>query len=169
MRKVGCLGLILLFGLLMAELWLYLELSERIDDYLIPILAIIVAMVVGAKVLHSAIRMLPTVVLSGGAGRVVMRAVGGGLLLFPGLGTDVIGLLLVLPGTNHLFGRMGDKILASVVKRSMGRMLGGAAGGMRMPPGFPGAFPGMKPDDRARFGGGPKSGPKTYDAKPEKD
>jgi UPF0716 family protein affecting phage T7 exclusion len=168
MARAGCLLLLLVIGLLALELYVYLVVAhwlhlhvESINGYLEPVVLMIVDGVIGVRIIQRAMAQIPFAMMSGKAGRLAVRALGGFLLAFPGLATDVVGWLLILPGFNHLFGKLGDRIVAALMRHSMQKMFGGMGAGGRMPPGgF--AFPGMQPDERMR------SAPKTYEAKAEK-
>ena len=169
MARIGCLVFLAALGLLALEVYVYLVFAhwahghfESINGYLEPLILIVVDGVIGVRIAQRAIAQAPMAMMTGGAGRLIVRAVGGVLIAFPGLVSDVLGLLLILPGLSHVFGRLGDKIAASIMKRSLQKMFG-AAGGAKMPPGMAFPFPGMKPDDRV--GGGPK----TYDTTAEVD
>jgi UPF0716 family protein affecting phage T7 exclusion len=159
MRKVGCLGILLLIGLFSVELWLYLVVAQHLNDYLVPILVMIAMGIIGFKVARHHFARIAANMLSGKAGRHLVGAAGGMLMVFPGLGSDALGVLLLLPGINHLLGRFGDVVMMSMARQGLQRMFGGKPG---MMPGFP--LPG-RPDDRAAF----PRGRKTYDTKAEKD
>jgi UPF0716 family protein affecting phage T7 exclusion len=163
MARIGCLILLLLIGALCLEVYVYLCVARWLHDYGGPLMVIFALSIVGVVVVQRSLAKLPQAAMTGGAGRVMVRAIGGMLLAFPGLASDALGLLLVLPGPNHLLGKLGDKIVASLMKRSMQRMFGGKGGAMGPGFPFPGPFPGMKPDDRRQFP------PKTYDTTAEKD
>jgi UPF0716 family protein affecting phage T7 exclusion len=199
MGRIGCLGVLLVLALLSLEVYVYLVVSHRIGDYLIPIIVMIVLGFVGFRLVRKSVAILPMTLLTGGSGRLLVRIIAGGLLIFPGLVTDALGLLLLIPGVSHLFSKLGDKILASVLKRSMGKMFAGQAGGFGafggmagmggfggFPPpgggggpgipGFPGfggqpQTPKLTPDERAQFPRAPKppKPPKTYDTTAEKE
>ncbi len=184
-RRIGCLLLLAVLAWLGLEVWTWLALSRWLNHtyetsigsggYLITTGWIVVSLVVGIKLTRWHLSRVMAGLMSGTAGRHILGAVGAVLLALPGFLSDVPGLLLLLPPVQSLLGRLGAALLASVVKRSMGKMFGGG-----FPGGFPGGkpggaagfpsgpFPGMKPmtpDDRARFN---KPG-KTYDASVEKD
>jgi UPF0716 protein FxsA len=94
------------------------------------------------------------------------------MVAMPGLLSDMLGLLLLLPPVQLALGRVGNAVVASVAKRAMGGMMGGAGGGLfgafgkmggspfpgMQPRGFPG-----KPDDRV------VRKPKIIDTTVEKD
>jgi UPF0716 family protein affecting phage T7 exclusion len=163
MARIGCLVFLLAIGLLAVELYVYLVLAhwlhlhvESINGYLEPVVLMIVDGVIGVRVIQRSLAQVPFAMMSGKSGRLAVRALGGALLVFPGLATDVVGWLLILPGFNHLFGRLGDKIVAALMRQGLQRMFSGG----KAPPGF--AFPGMQPDERVR------GAPKTYDTTAEK-
>lgn len=172
MRKFGCLSILLVIAFLCIELYVLLEVIQRVGDVLGPILLVIVTSVIGVKVLQYQLKHLPQAFVSGQIGRRLVGVIGAILLIVPGFVSDVVGLLFLLPPVQGLFAGLGAVVGASVAKRAMGRMFGGGA----FPPGgfpggfpsggFPGGFPGLKPDDQLPFG---RPTTKTYDVKPEKD
>jgi len=174
MGKLGCLAGLLLVVLIAIESVVYYYAAQMprlwggLPDYFVPILVMIATTVVGVILVRRTIAQISLAFMSGKAGVLVIRAVAGVLLALPGLASDVVGLILLIPGVAFLFGSLGNKIVASLMKHFLGKMMGGgAAGGFTfpgMPGGKPGAFPGLQPDQRfAR-----KTG-KTYDVKPDKD
>jgi len=185
MGKIGCAAALFLLGLLGLEVWVYLLVSRLCHDYFVPLVAIGVMSGFGVVLIRRAFSQIPMALLSGGGGRLVVRMIAGALLVFPGLLTDVLGLLLLMPGVNGLFSTLGNKILASLIKRSMGAMMKGGPGGGGFAafgqlggfPGFPG-FPSggpaaaSTPDEhvgfppKGRLGAKP---PKTYDTTAEKE
>jgi UPF0716 family protein affecting phage T7 exclusion len=86
--------------------------------------------------------------LLGTAGRHAIGALGGVLIVLPGVGSDLLGILLLLPPVQALFGRAGNLIMAAIVRRQMAKMgmpLPGAAGSFPASFGQPGAGPGRVP------------------------
>jgi UPF0716 family protein affecting phage T7 exclusion len=130
---------------------------------------VVVAVVGGRIVKYHVAQVIPTL-LVGKAGRHVVGAIGGVLLAIPGLISDIPGLLLLFPPVQAVLGNLGNALVASIIKRSMGKMFGGGAspfGGGAPFPGGPSLFPGMTPraDDQAAF---PRRG-KVIDTVAEKD
>ena len=194
MGKIGCAAAVILLGVLGLEVWVYLLVSRLFHDYFVPLVVIGVLSIIGVALIRKTITQIPMALLGGNGGRLMVRMVAGGLLVFPGLFTDVLGLILLVPGVSGLFSTLGNKILAAVIKRSMSAMMKGGPGGAGgfaafgqmggfpgakgggFPfPGFPapgGAAPRLSPDDQASFppkgrlGGKP---PKTYDTTAEKE
>lgn len=169
MAKYGCFLILLVFGLLAGEVWVYLLVSQafRPPDYLIPILIMVGMAIVGYKVIRYHAPRMAQSVLTGLPGRHFVGIVAGALMVFPGLASDAIGLLLLLPGINHVAGKACNVIAMSVLRNSMQKLfkgVGGMAGGFPFPGMQPGA-PGMKPDEQAKFSRKP---PKTYDTEAEK-
>ena len=197
MGKIGCAAAVVLLGMLGLEVWVYLLVSRLVvHDYFVPLVVIGVMSIIGVAMIRRTIAQIPMALLGGGGGRLMVRMMAGALLVFPGLLTDALGLLLLLPGVNRLFSTLGNKILAAVIKRSMAAMMKGGAGGagggfaaFGQLGGFPGAkgggfpgFPGfpapggqaprLSPDDQASFppkGRIPGKPPKTYDTTAEKE
>ncbi len=170
MAKYGCLLILLLFGLLAVEVWVYLLVSQafRPPEYLVPILVMIGMGIVGYKVIRYHVPRMAQSVLTGSVGRHFVGIIAGALMIFPGLASDALGLLLLLPGINHICGKACNVIAMSVLRNTMKKMfngMGGAGGvgGFSFPGMKPGAA--MKPDEQASF---PRKTPKTYDTKAEK-
>ncbi len=172
MRKLGCLGVLLAIGVLAGELWVFLEIGRRVDDYvLIGILAFAMSYAGVRLTIFHATR-LPLEMMTGNIGGRFVALIGGVLLAFPGLCTGVIGLLLQIPLVQRLFARPAGTIATGLVSHALRNAMGGTNK-------FAGMFPGMrmkdaKPDDRARFDvppGLPPKGkpPKTYDTTAEPD
>ncbi len=177
-RGLGCLLVLAVIAWLGLEVIAWLLLSRLLNHlfetsigsggYLLTIGWMVLSLVVGIKLARYHISRVMGGLMNGTAGRHVLGAAGAILLALPGFISDVPGLLLLLPPVQTMLSRMGAAILASVVKRSMGKLFGGGFPGAQLGAGSSGPFPGMKPmtpDDRARFG---KPG-KTYDATVEKD
>jgi hypothetical protein len=193
MRALGCLGLLAMLGFLTLEGWFFWLVSGWINpllrggevghDVLTALIVIIILMFVGWRFAAWHIRQIPLSFLSGKAGRHFVGALGGVLLVVPGFLTDALGLVLLLPPVQLALSALGNRLLGSVVRVAMQRMMGG-----KMPGGFPGAFAGgfpggfpaglpkgfpapggLKPDEAFRFPGmAPRTGPKTYDTTAEK-
>jgi UPF0716 family protein affecting phage T7 exclusion len=165
MKRIGCLGVLILIGVFCLELYLYLVIGQRFNEFLVPLMVMVAMGVAGFQVVRYHVARLPTAMLGGRGGRHIVGLVAGGLLIFPGLGTDALGLLMLVPGIYHLLGRVGDVVAMSLARHGMRRMFGANFGGMGGAAGAGFPFPGMRPDDRAAF---PRRGPKTYDAQAEK-
>lgn len=185
-KGIGCVALLALAAWMGVELIVYYQVIVWMNrhwesaigsgGWILCLGWTVVALIAGFKIGRWHAARIMGGLLNGTAGRHVLGLIGAVLLAIPGLLSDIPGLLLLLPPIQRLFGRVGAAVVSSVVKRTMGKMMGGAAGGMsglggmQFPGGgFPGGpFPGMKPmtpDDRARF---PKPA-KTIDVAPEKD
>jgi len=176
MRALGCLGVLLVLSWLFVEAWAYIltarflnaSFGESIGSggWWLPAVWIIAMAVVGVKLVKHHVAQVVPALLMGKAGRHVVGAFGGVLLLIPGIISDVVGLFLLLPPVQIALGKLGNAVVASIVKRTMGSMFGGGKAGPLG--GFPlgGPFPGMSPraDDRAAF-----KVPKTYDTTVERD
>ena len=191
-RGLGCLLLMFVMVWLGLEVLAYIGVSRFLNShfeksvgsggYLIVFLWMIVSLVIAIKLGRWHVAKVAPGILNGTAGKHVVGVLGAILLGLPGLLSDVPGILLLLPPVQSLLGKLGSAVMAVVVKRSMGKMMGGAFPGRAFPGGgfpaggFPGGifpskaspFPGMKPlvpDDKVRLG---KPG-KTYDTTIEKD
>ena len=186
-KGLGCLALLALVAWIGVELIVFYEATVWMNrhwesaigsgGWIICVVWTVAALVVGIKLGKWHAARIMGGLLNGTAGRHVLGLIGAALLAIPGLISDVFGVLLLLPVVQRLFSKVGAAVVAAVVKRTMGKMMGGGGmagfggmGGMQFPGGgFPGGpFPGMKPmtpDDRARF---PKPA-KTIDVAPEKD
>jgi UPF0716 protein FxsA len=176
-RGLGCLFVFVVLGWLALEVWAYVAASRFLNThfessvgsggYLIVLLWIGLSLVVAIKLGRWHLSKVMPGVLNGTAGRHVVGVLGAILLGLPGLLSDLPGLLLLLPPVQSLLGKLGAAVMAVIVKRSMGKMMGGGfAGGNPFAGGSP--FPGMRPlmpDEKARFG----KGGKTYDTTVEKD
>ncbi len=172
------------------EIWVYLLVAHRMNDYLWPILIQVAISIVGVNRVRAHIRMITNqapdkesfqtgmfaAFVANRAGRHIAGIIGGAMMVVPGFVSDALGLLLVLPGLNQVAGKLGNLVIGAVVRASLARMgMGGFPGG-GFPGGFPGGgFPGVprgmgkfpgfpgKPDDRRNYGP-----PKIIDTKPEK-
>jgi UPF0716 family protein affecting phage T7 exclusion len=171
MPRIGCLALLVpgiaALALLALEAWVFIKVCHWLGDWLAPTVVVVVSSVIGGRLLAATIRAAPMALLGGNSGRLLLRAMAGVALLFPGLCTSALGVLLLLPGLDRLFKRLGDRVVAAVMRYAMKRMMGGKQGGFTMfagfqGGGFPGAFPGAPPsppDDQRplpRSGGGGK-------------
>ena len=192
-------GLIVVFLLLAIiawialEIWAYIRIARLMNDFLWPIIIQVVISIIGFNRVKAHIGMIKAqapdkesfqtgmfaAFMANRAGAHVVGIIGGVLMIIPGFITDVIGLLLVLPGLNRLAGKLGNLIIGAVVRASLAKMAGGGFPGAGFPGGFPGfpgggggipgvpkgmgRFPGFaKPDDRRAYP------PKIIDTKPEK-
>lgn len=180
-RGLGCLLLLFIVAWLCLEVLAYIGVSRLINSsfestvgsggYLIVIAWMVLSLVIAIKLGRWHVAKVAPGILNGTAGKHVVGALGAILLGLPGLLSDVPGILLLLPPVQSLLGKLGTAVMAVIVKRSMGKMIGGGFPGGFPNVGFPGGaspFPGMKPltpDDKARF---PKPG-KTYDTTIEKE
>ncbi len=166
MPLLGCLGVLLVLAVLTGEGYSFVLASDLLRsharsliggttwvDTVLPIILIQgVLIVIGIMSVRSAINRLPTVLMgsmlgqNADAGRLMVRMLAGILLIVPGFFLDVVGILLLLPPIQALFGKLGQTVAMSLVRRQMGKMMGGG-GFPGMPPGagFPGGFPGMPP------------------------
>lgn len=186
-KGLGCLVLLALVAWIGVEVIVFYEASVWMNrhwesaigsgGWILCVVWTVVAIIIGVKLGKWHAARIMGGVLNGTAGRHVLGLIGAVLVAVPGLISDVFGVVLLLPPVQRVFSRFGALVVAAVVKRTMGKMMGGGGmagfggmGGMQFPGGgFPGGpFPGMKPmtpDDRARF---PKPA-KTIDVAPEKD
>ncbi len=190
-RGLGCLLLLAVIAVIGVEVIVFYEASRWLNrtfesaigsgGWLICLIWTIAALMVGIRLGRYHVSRIMVGMLNGTAGRHLVGLIGAVLLGLPGLLTDIPGILLLLPPIQIWLGRLGAKVMASVVKRTMGKMMGGGFPGMAggfpgmgggFPGmgagGFPGRFPGMqpmKPDDRTRF---PKPG-KTYDTTADRE
>ena len=173
MKALGCLGLLAVLSWLCLEAWAYMFTARLLNAHFaesigsggwwIPAVWIVAMAIVGGRIVKYHVAQVIPALLAGKAGRHVVGALGGVLIAIPGLISDIPGLLLLLPPVQTALGSLGNALVASVVKRSMGKMFGGASpfGGGASP------FPGMRPraDDQATF---PRRG-KVIDTVAEKD
>ena len=193
MARAGCLFFLFIIGVMGAELYVVLKLIDYFEDVPVVIAAVVALSIVGYKLLMFHKNRLMAAFVQNKAGSRIIGMVGAVLLILPGFITGAIGLILQIPLVQSLFGRIGNALMASVMKRAMGGAFGkgfpgagfpsGGFPGAGFPGGFPGVFPGgfPKPDDQVSTSGkignlkvnfpGPhsnKSTPKTYDVKPDK-
>ncbi len=161
MRMVGCLFVLVLIAVMCGELYLLLDLIHRTGEPFGLLLLMAIICAVGVKLTAFHASKLPLAMMSGDIGRRMVAVIGGVLLVIPGFGTDVLGLLCQIPLIQRWFAGGAGKLGGALMRQAMQRM-GGGAGGM---PGGPGGgfpmFPGMqpkggfkplKPDEAARFG-----------------
>ena len=163
---LGCFGLLLVAGLVAGEGYSFVVAhhllgtyardlcgGSRWSDTLLPILLLQVGLIVfGVMTVKSSITRLPSALMgsmlgqNADAGRLMVRVLAGILLIVPGFFLDVVGLLLLLPPLQAGFGKLGQRIAMSLVRKQMGKMFPGGMAGGGMPGGFPGgSFPGMMP------------------------
>ncbi len=180
----GCLGLLFIAGVLTGEAYSFVVVHQllgahareliggvRLSDTILPILLLQLGLIVfGVMIVKGAINRLPSALMgsmlgqNADAGRLLVRVLAGILLIVPGFFLDVVGLLLLLPPVQALFGSLGQRLAMSLVRQQMSKMFPGGMPGRPggMPGGFPfpgGAFPGMQargpltPDARVGKGG----------------
>jgi UPF0716 family protein affecting phage T7 exclusion len=157
------------------EAFVYVQLCRLVDEWLGFAILAALMMFFGVKLLIYHGKLIGADMLSGNLGRRMVALIGAVLLVFPGLVTGVIGLLLQLPFMQALFAKSASKLGAVVMRTAMSKAMGmksfpggnpfaGPLAGMSM-------FPGMKPDDRISLDPKkkPPKPPKTYDTTVEKD
>ncbi len=162
MRMVGCFLVLGLIAALCGELYLFLVLWHRTEEPFGLLLLMAVICVVGVKLTAYHASKLPVALMSGDLGRRMVAVIGGVLLVIPGFGTDVLGLLCQIPLVQRWFAGGAGKLGSALMNQAMQRMGGAGKAGF---PGAPGGgfpmFPGMqakggftplKPDEAARFG-----------------
>lgn len=166
MRRLVLLLLLLAIGLFAVEVWVYLlvaqDLAQRLfheTEYLVPLLLIVACSVIGVRLIGRTVQQIPMALIGGSGGRLLVRLLAGMLLAFPGLATSALALLLLIPGVDRLFGKLGDKVFAAILRQQLGRMMGSAPGSSPLA----GMFGGMAPRSGPR-----PSGPRTYDTTAEK-
>lgn len=171
---LGCAGLLGIVAVLAGEVYSFVVAHRLLGAYardligganpsdtLLPIIAIQVAlMIIGFVLVKVTVAQLPMALMGSlmgqgtAAGRLVLRALAGVLLIVPGFFLDVVAVLLLLPPVQALLAASGQRIVMALVRQQMTRMfpggMPGGAGGFPFPPGgmkgFPGgAFPGMQP------------------------
>jgi UPF0716 protein FxsA len=140
------------------------------SDTVLPIIGIqVVLMITGIVLVKGTIAQLPTALMGSmmgqgsAAGRLMVRAMAGILLVIPGFFLDVVAILLLLPPVQALFASLGQRLVMSLVRQQMAKMFPGGMPGGGMPggfPGMPGGFPGMG----AGFPGMQARGPLKPDA-----
>lgn len=169
MKVLGCLGFLLVLGLIAGEIYSYVFVSHLLVthardliggsawvDTVVPIIiAQVVLMAVGVMVVKGAVAQLPTALMgtmmgqNADAGRLMVRALAGILLIIPGFFLDIVGLFLLIPLVQTLLAKAGSRIALSIVRQKMATMFPGGmpgAGFPGMPGGFPaGGFPNMRP------------------------
>lgn len=172
MRVLGCLGVLLVLAGIAAEVAAYIVVSRWLkanvdwvgSGYLEAAILIVCTTWLGVVMAKRHLAKLPAAFMGsmmgqdrGAAGRHLVGLVGAILLALPGLLSDVIGLLLLLPPIQGLLSGLGQRVLAGIVRQQLQRMGGG------MP--FPGMAPrgSLTPDDRI------PRGPRTYDTVAEKE
>ncbi|TVR42887.1 MAG: FxsA family protein [Planctomycetota bacterium] len=189
MKGLGCLFLLLVLAVIVGEVLLIIYLggpADPIGGHLTLIILAVAATIIGIKLVRWRGKQIPQAMLTGRIGRAATGLIGAVLLIFPGLATGLVGLLMQLPPVQALLAGLMQKIFLVFTATAMKRM--GGMGGMGG--GFPGAGPGagMTPAQMAQLqkmmggmaagmppqGGGPAIGkgkgkrpPKTYDVKPE--
>lgn len=172
---LGCFGLCAILGVLVGEAYSFVVAHRLLGAYardiigganpsdtILPILGIqVVLMLMGVFAIKSAVAQLPTALMGSmmgqgtSAGRLVMRALAGILLVIPGFFLDTVAILLLLPPVQAIFASLGQRVVMSLVRQQMAKMfpggMPGAGGAFPFPSGamrggFPGgAFPGMQP------------------------
>src|SRR5258708_4556294 len=120
MRSLGCLGVLLLIGLLSVELYVLLVVIHAVHDVLGPVVAVIALTVFGFKVLGHHARKLPEAFMSGKPGARLVGVFGGILLVLPGFITGALGLFLQIPVIQRLFSGVGHVAAAGIAKRMLG-------------------------------------------------
>jgi len=178
-RKVGCLVWLVLIGVLSLETWLVLDLIQRFDDHPGEILIGLFGLsVIGYFLLRWRWKDMQRAVLEGRPGRAMAAIVGAVLVVLPGFGTGVLGLLMQLLPVQKLFAGLMAKLMRVLATRALKQMGAGGKGpfggggfpGGGMPPGgFKGGLggmSGMKPDQRVGGKEKEKKG-KTYDVEAE--
>jgi UPF0716 family protein affecting phage T7 exclusion len=194
MAGCGCLALIGVVAVIGGEVWGYIAVSHWLranardwvgSGWLEALLLLATTSVIGVFIIRHHVKRLPMALMQGflgqgtAAGRHFVGLVGGFLLAVPGFGTDVLGLLLLLPPMPWLLAGVGSRLAKHFAAQAMKKMMGGGMPGMpggfpfpggAMPgAGMPGGFPfpgGMpRPDDRARKPGAGK----VYDVDAEPD
>jgi UPF0716 family protein affecting phage T7 exclusion len=182
-KGLGCLVLLAAFAWFGVEAIVFYEATVFLNrqfeasigsgGWIILLVWAVLMVVIGVKLAKAHLPQIMAGLLTGTAGRHLIAVIGAVLLAIPGLLSDVFGLVLLFPPVQILLGKLGTKLVSSISRFAMQRVMGGKGGpfaGGFPGGGFPGgAFPGMKPmtpDDRARFPA-KKSG-KIIDVTPEK-
>ncbi len=170
MGRIGCLFALLVIAVLAGETWVYLWVSHDMairftgeTEYILPLLVIFAGMYAGWRLVKYHVSRIPMAFMQGHAGRHVVGVLAGVLLLIPGLATDMVGLVLLLPPVGALGNRLGNRVMASIARQTLGRMMAGGGGFPGFPGGAPNAglsgfpgmsprgFPGLTPDDQRSF------------------
>lgn len=180
---LGCLGLVGVLAAIVGEAYSFVVAHRLLGTYardivgganpsdtVLPIIGLqIVVMIVGIMLVKATIAQLPAALMGSmmgqgtAAGRLMVRALAGILLIIPGFFLDVVAILLLLPPIQVLFATLGQRIVMSLVRQQMAKMFPGGMPGGGMPggfPGMPGGFPGMA----AGFPGMQARGPLKPDA-----
>lgn len=162
MKALGCLSLLLFLAVIAAEIWVYILVSEALDDYLIVALLVVGLSFFGYRLTKWQAARLPQALMNNRMGQQGVAIFGAFLIALPGLISGSFGLLFQLPPVQSLFSKVAAKVLASMIKlaaeRMGGKMPGGMGGMGGMPDmgamggmaGFP--FPGMQPDQKLQGG-----------------
>lgn len=174
MRFLGCFGILLVIAIMAGEAYSFVFASHLLTthardligtswvDTVLPLILLqVVLMVIGVLQVKGAVNRLPTALMgtmmgqNADAGKLMVQALGGILLIVPGFFLDVVGILLLLPPVQAVLARLGTRIAMSIVRQQMAKMFpGGMPGGAGFPggmaggtfAGFPGGgFPGMQP------------------------
>lgn len=163
---IGCVGLLAVLGLIVGEAYSFVVAHHLLGAYardivgganpsdtILPIIGLqVVLMVIGFVVVKGTVAQLPTALMGSmmgqgsSAGRLLVKAVAGILLIIPGFFLDVVAILLLLPPIQALFAALGQRVVMSLVRQQMAKMFPGGMAGGGMPGGFPGmagGFPGM--------------------------
>lgn len=142
--------LLFIFLLPIAEIWLLIEVASRYG-IVNTFFAVLASFVLGAGIARSqGLFILKNLQSTVARGEIPTQAilqsvlvfVGGVLIMVPGFITDALGVLLVLPGTRHLFAWFMKKKIASNIQNGRFHVFAGGTG-------FAGSFGGQNP-----FGGG---------------
>ncbi len=163
MKALGCVMLLIVLGFIALEIWVYILVSEALDDQWLGVaLAIIASSFFGFKLMRYQASKMPEKLMQNKMGQQGVAVFGAVLIFFPGLVSTSFGMLLQLPPIQHIFAGISAKVVASMIKIAAEKMGGQMPGGMGgMGPMGAGPFPGMQPDQQMRGG-------KVYDAEAEK-
>ena len=165
MRFLGCLGLLMVVGVVTAEVYSFVVASHLLRTYareiiggaavmdtILPLILVqVTLMAIGVVVVKRAFTRMPTALMgsvmgqNADAGRVMLSMLGGILLIIPGFFLDVIAIIVLLPPVQALLAKIGQRVVMALVRRQLGKMFPGGMPPGGMAGGFPGGFPGMQP------------------------
>lgn len=177
-NRLGCVFVLLVIAALTVEVYVMLVVSDATNEPFGTLLAVLVMMFAGWRLLRWHAARLPQGMMDGTLGRRAVGLFGAVLLAFPGFVSSGVGLLLQLPPLQRLFAGVAGRTVQRLSRRAAEQMAarggghpGGMPGGFGGFPGggFPGGgFPGMKPDERRGPANMRKGGKRIIDAEFEK-
>ena len=93
MKALGCLSLVFFLAVIAAEIWVYILVSEALDDYLIVALLVVGLSFFGYRLTKWQAARLPQALMSNRMGQQGVAIFGAFLIALPGLISGCFGLL----------------------------------------------------------------------------